>query len=279
MSNFGQVNTDLVGSARLEPAREQGRSAAEFFDDFIVSNCAGTLPGVATNSSAAVPAVRDQRQVNRPACGFNHSFYEREIDALHGVSPKQSLEWAKRTTRRDQDNRTGGVPVEAVDDADIRPFRLALPRQVSASVLQQGATLAIWRRLGQHSGRLVNDQDVTILIKDSQPLTGVRVPRAIGPEGKRRANLDLASWLETGLTTHIDAPEPNRFLGLPSRQPESRRYQLIQTHPHDHSRGGIADRSRETRRLNIAGDSRFVAMPIIPYSPLLSAPASTTAQM
>jgi len=61
MANFGQVNADLVRAPRFEAASELGGRAAEYLDDFIMSDSADALPCSAGYPSAAVPSVSHER--------------------------------------------------------------------------------------------------------------------------------------------------------------------------------------------------------------------------
>jgi len=60
MANLSQVNANLVGAPRFEPASEERRRAAEFLDDFIMSDGAHALPRRAGDPSAAVPAINHE---------------------------------------------------------------------------------------------------------------------------------------------------------------------------------------------------------------------------
>jgi hypothetical protein len=53
----------------------------------------------------------------------------------------------------------------------------------------------------------------------------------MGKEGHGKFWLDVPPWLEARPAGNVDAPQSNGFLRFPAREPESRSYELIQTHP------------------------------------------------
>jgi hypothetical protein len=182
MANLGQVNADLMRASRFEPASEPGSRAAESLNHFIMSDGADAPVGSADYASAAVAPVSDKGQVDRSPRGFNQSLDKRAIKPFDGMSAEECLERSKRPGRTNDEYRAGRVSVETVDDANVMPGRPARACKVSPRALQQGTAFACGRRLSQHSGGLVNDEDMTVLIKYLQSAWRSLCAWAIRPE-------------------------------------------------------------------------------------------------
>jgi hypothetical protein len=96
MSDFGQVDADLVGTAGLQSACEAGRRVAKFLDDLIVRDGGSAVHGSASYPSPAIASIGDQRQIDSAPRGVKMPLDNREIDPLDGMSAEQCLEWTQR---------------------------------------------------------------------------------------------------------------------------------------------------------------------------------------
>jgi hypothetical protein len=228
VADLGEVDADLMRTPRLKPASDLGREPTEFLDHFVVGNGANSLAGASGDAFAAISPVRHEWQIDRSTGWFDQSLDECNIEPFDRMGSEEHLERAKSRRRANQQDRAGRVSIKTLDDANVGASRVARASEISPSVLEQRAALARRSRLGQHSRRLVNNQDMAILIEDSQSTPQGFGAWPVGPERNRGVWLDLTPGLETGQARHVDAPTPDGFLRLPSRQPETRGDQFIQ---------------------------------------------------
>ena len=105
-------------------------------------------------------------------------------------------------------------------DAHVRPFMPMFSGEIPAGPLEQGVALSRWRGLGEHSGGLVDNQDLRILIKDVQPSGRCAGAGPIGMVDKLCLRLNLQRRLETRLTVDVHLALPHGFLRGAARQAE-----------------------------------------------------------
>jgi hypothetical protein len=157
MSNFSQVNPDLVCTARFEPAGEEARHPAETLHDLEMCHGSDSASVIAHDASAAVPAVPHQRQIDPARVRRRNTLGYRKIPALDMVRPEERLERAQGARRGHQKDGTRRLPVKSMNDAYVRTLEPMLARKISSCSLEQAVAFAFRSWLGQYSGGLVND--------------------------------------------------------------------------------------------------------------------------
>ena len=93
--------------------------------------------------------------------------------------------------------------------------------EIPAGPLEQGVALSRRRGLGEHSGGLVDDQDLRVLIKDVQPSGRCAGAGPIGMVDKLCLRLNLQRRLETRLTVDVHLALPHGFLRSARDRPNS----------------------------------------------------------
>ena len=84
--------------------------------------------------------------------------------------------------------------------------------EIPAGPLEQGVALSRRRGLREHSGGLVDNQDLRILIKDVQPSGRCAGAGPIGMVDKLCLRLNLQRRLETRLTVDVHLALPHGFV-------------------------------------------------------------------
>jgi hypothetical protein len=221
MASLRQVDPDLMRTAGFESANELRGRPAELVDPFVMSDRSKSVARVVWDPSTPIASVDDQREFDRAARGLDGPLDYRHVRSFDRMRPKHWLKWSERLGRADEQNHPRCVAVDPVHDADIGPFDSTVPRQMATRALEQRVSLAFGRRLGQHSRRFVDNQDMLVFIQDPQSSRGRFWPGSVGTISQRCVELDFRARLKTWLTLDVDMPAPYSLLGLSPRKAKS----------------------------------------------------------
>jgi len=97
MSDFSQVNADLVGAPCLKAASEPRGDFAESLDNFVVRNSPDAVAWCSGDPSAAVATVGDERQIDRSPGPVHMAFDDCIVFPLNGVHAKKRLKRTQST--------------------------------------------------------------------------------------------------------------------------------------------------------------------------------------
>jgi hypothetical protein len=175
MPDRGHVRADLVRAPGLEPDAEEGRPRVGLDDLEMRARLARAV--AAHRHQLAVVAVAADRRVDRARPGVRAPLHERQVLALELAGPDQALERAVHGIGLRHDHQAGGVPVEAVHYPGAPGLGAA--RGAAGERLRKGAGRVAGRRVYDHPGGLVDDQQVVILEHDliGHTLAGARIGR------------------------------------------------------------------------------------------------------
>jgi len=183
----GQVHADLVRSAGLEPDAEERVLRQELRDLEVRDRLARRvrverLPG-------RLGAVAADRRLDPAAAGARVPADEREVLALQPAAAHERLEPPIRLRRPGDDHQPRRVPVEPVDDP--RPVGLVSPRRVPEQRVDEGPGRVSRPRVDGDAGRLVDDQQMLVLVGDPEIQLLADERRRLG-----RGQLDALSRLD-----------------------------------------------------------------------------------
>ena len=211
----GEVDADLVRPAGLETNAEE-RARRQDLEHLEVRDRVarrGRVERVATG----VGAVSSDRSLDSPALGARRPDNEGEIAPLEAATADEVLQTAVRLGRPRDDDEAGGVAVEAVDDAGA--LELAARNAVREQALHERPPSQARRRMHDDSGRLVDDEQVLVLVGDAK----AQLLRLEGFGGRRAAveldRLAAGKSEALGAATAVDADRAAReeTLGLGAR--------------------------------------------------------------
>jgi len=113
-----------------------------------------------------VPTVAADRCLDATTPGARPTADEREIFTFHRAPAEQALQAAVRLLGAGNDQEAGGVAVEPMDDA--RPLGLRTSADATEQTLHQRAARMPRRRVNDEPSRLVDHQDVLVLVRESE---------------------------------------------------------------------------------------------------------------
>ena len=162
MADAGQVHADLVRASSLQCTFEQG-GMGETLQHMVVR---ARRPAAADNGHlrALHRMASDRRIDDTIAC--NAAMRQRQVVALHRARLQLAHEVGLRFEGLGDDEQATGVLVEPVHDAGAR-YAGKLWCMVQERVEQRALPVAA-SRMHDQPGRLVDDKDVRVLVRDSQ---------------------------------------------------------------------------------------------------------------
>ena len=122
---------------------------------------------VSSDCFVAVLAVAAERRLDRAGARARAAADERQVLALQLVLADELLEPAMRLGRARDHEQARGVAVEPVDDprpVDLVPAR----RVVGEQAVDERAGRMAGRRMDHEPGRLVDDEQVLVLVGDHE---------------------------------------------------------------------------------------------------------------
>ncbi len=164
----GQVDADLMRAAGQRLDRQPGEFLAGGVDhDIVGDRVLGALARGIDRGHALVAAARAvaaflrQRRLDRAALDTGHALDQRPVDLLRvaGGQRARQLRRGRHGARDDED--TGGIAVETVDETRARAFLERQAVQHAVDMLGQAAAA-----LGGEARRLVQDNDVLVHVDD-----------------------------------------------------------------------------------------------------------------
>lgn len=223
-----EVDANLMRASGLETQRCQ-RGAREPPDDPVVSH--GTPSGLARMRRATppVPAVADEVEPDRSGFLVHRSLDESHVLALDVVPSEELLQAAEDIARSREDDRSGGLLVEPMDDADVRPLFVAV-QQIRVDATQESVLFTRFGRKRQEPGRLVHDDEIGIFVKHHELRPNGSDGRTIHIETDGRVLVDVAARLAARQAPDIDASRFDVVLSFAPGQGMRAGNPLIETH-------------------------------------------------
>ena len=108
-------------------------------------------------------------------------------------------------------------------DSYVRPFLTMLSGKIPAGTLKQGIAFPGLGRLCQHSGGLVDDEDLRVFVKDIEPAGRCAGAGPIGMVDRLRLRVNFQGWVQTGLTVHVHLALSHGCLSRRRDRPKSSR--------------------------------------------------------
>ena len=161
----GEVDADLVCSARFEPDAKERVTAEQFFDVEVSDRLASCL-GIKRLPSGVL-AISSDRSLDPPSPRLWPASHERAIDTLERPRPHHVLEALVCLLGAGDDEQAGSVPVEPVDDPRAVRFFPAGRAEVEQPLDQRPVRMSR-RRMDNHPSRLVHDEQVRVFVRDAQ---------------------------------------------------------------------------------------------------------------
>ena len=161
----GQVNSDLVRAAGLEPDREQRVFRQEAFDLEVRDRLAWRVR--IERPPQRVVTVAADRRLDPAGAGPRPAADERQVAAVERSLPNEVLEPGIGLLGTGDDQQPRGVAVETMDDAGALRYVAARDPAIEQRLHQRPARVARGR-MDDDSGGLVDDEQVLVLVCDSQ---------------------------------------------------------------------------------------------------------------
>ena len=183
------MDADLVRPAGLEPDAQERVALEELLELEMRHGRArrGRVEGVAE----PVVAVAADRRVDRAAPRPRPAHDEREVLAGQCTAPDESLQPLVGLVRARDDEKSRGVPVEAVDDPG--PVLLPTLGACGRECLRERAARVTGCRVHDHAGGFVHDEEVLVGVGDRE-LGRLDVRLRLGRH--RRLDLELLPTCE-----------------------------------------------------------------------------------
>ena len=162
MADRLEVDADLVGAAGLE-LHAQERGLGKLPLDLEVRDRGARLVGGRRVQRAVAPVAADGR-VDRPGARVGPADDERQVLAPHAALAHRLLERAVDGVRLRDDEQPRSVLVQPVDDA--RPELVLAAGRAARQRLRERAGVVARRRVDDNAGRLVDDEQVVVLVDD-----------------------------------------------------------------------------------------------------------------
>ncbi len=226
MPQMGEVNADLMGASGLQPAADQAGLTVSFQHCVVGNRIAPDLFGYHGDLLAIMPRPGEACP-DRAGGRVRFAPGEGEIGAFEGaraaVVGELSREAVMRTVVLRHDDQAAGVLVESVDDAGAA--HAADAGQAGTAMgdegIDEGAAGMAWGRMDHQPRRLVDDDEVVILVSDGEgdilrSRYGIRRGRQV--EGKAGTGRDLAGWISDDAPVSTDMALPDQILQPGARQ-------------------------------------------------------------
>jgi hypothetical protein len=160
-----EMDADLMRPAGLE-ADSQERMAREELHDVEVGDSIARRCSV-ERDAGRVGAVASDRRLDAPAARARPTLHEREILALDLARPQKPLQAAVSLVRTRYHEEARGVAIEPVHDSGslgLRPTR----NRMAQKAVDERARRVPGRGVDDEAGRLVDDEQVLVLIRDAK---------------------------------------------------------------------------------------------------------------
>jgi len=223
-----QMDADLMRPPRLEPEREERRSRHPA-DDAVVRHGAPPPLAARRRAAAAVARVPDEIEPDRAGIAGDASLDDRDVFPLDVVPAEELLEGAERLARPREDDRSGRLLVEAVDDADVRAAPVTV-LQIGVHAREERVLLVGLGRQGQEPGGLVDDDQRRVLVEDDELRPDVPDGGPVDVEHDAGAVGDVAARLPADGAVDVDAPRLDVVARLAPRESVVARDALIEAH-------------------------------------------------
>src|ERR671922_489407 len=159
-----EVDTDLVRPARLEVDAEK-RVRVDQLHELEVRDGVARAVRVQRLARWISPVAPDRRLDPSLARSWPPSD-ERGVRALEPVAPDEPLKALVGLVRASDDEQSRRVAVEPVDDS--RAFLVSAGGAVGEDAVDQGAGRMAGRRVDDDAGRLVDDQQLVVFVRDPE---------------------------------------------------------------------------------------------------------------
>ncbi len=222
------MDADLVGASRLEPNREERRAGATL-DHAEMRDRGYSRLAAARGPAPPVAAVPHELEADRSGVLGHLPFDDRDVFPLDLVPPKQLLKFPKRLPSPREDEHSGSVLVEAVDDPDERPLPVPI-LEVGVDTGEESVPLLRFGRNGQQPRGLLDEQHVAVFEENAKVRTNPAERRTVHVEADGLVFGDVGSRLAARGSLEIDAAGLHVFARLPPGKGESAGDELIEAH-------------------------------------------------
>ncbi len=227
VSRGREVDSDLMGAPRLELDGDERRTR-ERLENAVPRH--GALAPLARPRHRAPPEVAVAREGRVEDAGRRRcSFHDRDVLAFDLVALEALLQKSERLARPGEDQSPGGLAVEPVDDADVRPPAVPV-LQVERDAREQRVLLALGRGHGEQSRGLLDDDQVGVLVEHGKARAHAVARRAAGMVRKVRAVGDLRPGLVLRHAPDVHAAGADRLARGAAREPEAARDGEVEPH-------------------------------------------------
>ncbi len=211
MTGGGEVNADLVCAPRLELNRDQ-RSPPGPLDRPVSRHRAPSLLPAPSHAAAALSRIPDQIRIEDAEAGQS-PLHQRHVLPFDAMRSKEILEKPKRFPVAREDDRSGRVAVDPVNDEGDRPPAIAAVKVVEDS-REKSVPLPGGSGNGEQPRGLVDDEQILVFEEHREPRLNSMARRAVRMERKSGLSGNLASRLVARLVVDVHAACPD---GLPGR--------------------------------------------------------------
>ena len=169
VADGAEVRTDLVRLTGDEVDLQDGVIRAALQGFIRSMDFDGVLERLRADLDAVRPFVLREVAVDA-LCVVNVSTYDGEVVLLHRSVTEQGGERLERRQGLSEKDEAGGVPIEAVGDARLEGLELRFCEGSRRHQVLEAALVHGWKagsiRLAEPSGRLVQHQQVFVLVDD-----------------------------------------------------------------------------------------------------------------
>ena len=241
MARGREVHADLVRAAGLG-AHQHVRGPGEPLDGLEAGH--GMLaPFAGPRDRARETGLAHEVPVEGAAVGKS-SLDQRDVLALDRMAAEELLQRVEGGAVAREDERAGGVVVEPVHDAGVRPSAVAMLQVVDGAGPER-VLLAGLGGHGQEARRLVDDEDVVVLVEHGEARAHRAAHGAVRVELDRGAGRDLEPGLLGRRAVDVDASPTHRLARGPAGQGELLRDREVEPHG---SRSGLCGTRSSTKK-------------------------------
>src|SRR2546426_9515364 len=199
VARLGEVDADLIPAAGAQ-ADGQQRGIGEALGHRVLGDRLLPLPRAAGRAHLESPPVLDETALQAALVRPDRACGDRDVQALDGAGLELGLERLEGAPRTGEEQKAARVPVEPVQGVERRAADAALALGFEEPLHQAVLFLAQGRRDAQETRRLLDDQQVAILVDD-----------LVSGAGPRRRLRTVAA---AGLDPHLVALADRHAVGV-----------------------------------------------------------------
>ena len=164
---MGQVNSNLMGPPGLGLTANQGITAKPLFDLVKRHGRFAAVGGRPDRHLFTRDGVKADRLLDVVTVALGHAVDQCQVFFLHAAVLELKSELVVNALVLGDDQEARRVAVEAVDDAGpVFAGQRGKPIEMKLEGVDQGAAPVSSGRMGDHSGRLVDDGQILVFVDD-----------------------------------------------------------------------------------------------------------------